>query len=115
MVTTGLLLALSFVVSLLALGFLIWAIRNQQIAPDQHDARVIFEAGEEGYVDSNETTTSGQHHFDAVRSGVDAISRRPVTVLLLAATFWLIVGSAFGMIASLKLHWPDWLSDHAPL
>lgn len=115
MVTMGLLLALSFVVSLLALAFLIWAISNHQVAPDQHDARVIFEPGDEGHVDSGETATSRPYHFDTVRSGIDAISTRPVTVLLIAATFWLVLGSVFGLVTSLKLHWPDWLSDHAPL
>lgn len=115
MVTMGLLLALSFVVSLLALAFLIWAISNKQVAPDQHDARVIFEPGDEGHVDSGETATSRSYHFDTVRSGIDAISTRPVAVLLIAATVWLVIGSVFGLVASLKLHWPDWLSDHASL
>ena len=115
MATTGLLLALSFVVSLVGLGFLIWAIRNQQIAPSQEDARVIFEAGEEGYVDSGETEHAKPHHFDPASAGIDAISTRPVTLLLIAATFWLIVGSVFGVMASLKLHWPDWLTAYAPL
>ncbi|SDH03061.1 cbb3-type cytochrome c oxidase subunit I [Pelagibacterium luteolum] len=115
MVTMGLLLALSFVVSLLALAFLIWAISNKQVAPDQHDARVIFEPGDEGHVDSGETATSRPYHFDTVRSGIDAVSTRPVAVLLIAATVWLVIGSVFGLVASLKLHWPDWLSDHAAL
>ncbi len=115
MVTMGLLLALSFVVSLLALGFLIWAISNKQVAPDQHDARVIFDPGDEGHVESGETATSRPYNFDTVRSGIDAISARPVAVLLIAATVWLVVGSGFGLVSSLKLHLPDWLSDHAPL
>ncbi|MBO0096231.1 cbb3-type cytochrome c oxidase subunit I, partial [Listeria monocytogenes] len=37
--------------------------------------------------------------------------------LLMAAVaaFWLVLGSVFGVIASLKLHLPDWLVGHAPL
>lgn len=117
MVTMGLLLALSFVVSLLALAFLIWAISNRQIALDQHDAEVIFESGEDGRLDSpeNEQSASKRHYFDTVTSGIDRVSIRPVTVLLVAATVWLLIGSTFGLIASLKLHWPDWLSAYPPL
>ena len=46
MVTMGLLLALSFAVSLLALAFLIWAISNRQLKLDQDDAKVIFADGD---------------------------------------------------------------------
>ncbi|MFG1396444.1 cbb3-type cytochrome c oxidase subunit I [Roseixanthobacter pseudopolyaromaticivorans] len=117
MVTMGLLLALSFAVSLLALAFLIWAISNQQLKLDQEDAKVIFAAGDEGHLDSPdaEHSPARRHYFDAATAGIDRISTKPVTVLLVAATFWLIVGSTFGLIASLKLHWPDWLSAYAPL
>ncbi len=112
MVTMGLLLALSFAVSLLALAFLIWAISNRQLKLDQEDAKVIFAEGDEGHLDSPdaEHSTAKRHYFDTATSGIDRISTKPVTVLLVAATVWLIVGSTFGLIASLKLHWPDWLS-----
>lgn len=117
MVTMGLLLALSFAVSLLALAFLIWAISNRQLKLDQDDAKVIFAAGDEGHLDSPdaEHSPARRHYFDAATSGIDRISKKPVTVLLVAATVWLIVGSTFGLIASLKLHWHDWLSTYAPL
>lgn len=117
-ITLGLLLALSFVVSLLALAFLIWAIANRQITVDQSDAETIFTPGEQGRVD-NEGTETGDalklHHFDPVRAGIDAVSTRPVLWLISAATVWLVLGSIFGVIASLKLHWPDWLNFAAPL
>jgi len=117
MMVMGLLLALSFVVSLLALAFLIWAISNRQIALDEQAAKVIFSAGEEGKLDSpdKEFADDRRHYFDIAASGIDRISGRPVAVLLIAATFWLVLGSVFGVIASLKLHWPDWLSAYAPL
>ncbi|WP_181904097.1 hypothetical protein [Ciceribacter selenitireducens] len=41
--TLGLLLALSFVVSLLALAFLIWALVNRQVTVDQEDAATIVD------------------------------------------------------------------------
>lgn len=109
MVTMGLLLALSFAVSLLALAFLIWAISNKQIKLDQQDAKVIFAAGDENHLDSPdaEQSPARRHYFDTVTTGIDHISMRPAAVLLVAATLWLLVGSAFGLIASLKLHWPD--------
>jgi cytochrome c oxidase cbb3-type subunit 1 len=47
--TLGLLLALSFVVSLLALAFLIWALVNRQVTVDQEDAATIFAPGEVGH------------------------------------------------------------------
>jgi len=117
MMAMGLLLALSFVVSLLALAFLIWAISNRQIALDEQAAKVIFPAGEEGRLDSPDTEPArdGRHYFDVAASGIDRISASPVAVLVVAATFWLVLGSIFGVIASLKLHWPDWLSAYAPL
>ncbi|MCQ0971943.1 cbb3-type cytochrome c oxidase subunit I [Paracoccus sp. TK19116] len=111
-ITLGLLLALSFVVSLLALAFLIWAISNRQITIDQHDAETVFEPGEERGDAGEETQL---HKFDPVQAGIDQISSRPVLVLITAATLWLVAGSFFGLIASLKLHWPDWLDFAAPL
>ncbi|WP_144428334.1 cbb3-type cytochrome c oxidase subunit I [Azospirillum thiophilum] len=106
--TIGLLLALSFVVSLLALAFLIWAIATRQITLDGGAAATMFQPGEEGHPDLD-----GTHLYDT--TGIDRISARPVAVLLGGAIVWLIVGSLFGLGASLKLHWPDWLTHYAPL
>lgn len=116
--TLGLLLSLSFVISLAALAFLIWAISNRQITVDQGDADTIFRDGEKGHID-NQGTEHGDaampYHFDPVRAGIDPVSARPVIVLLGTATLWLVLGSVFGLMASLKLHWPDWLNQSAPL
>lgn len=49
--TIGLLLTLSFVVSLIALAFLIWAVATRQMAFDQRSASTIFVEGEEGHPD----------------------------------------------------------------
>ena len=115
--TIGLLLALSFVVSLLALAFLIWAVSSRQLAFDQSQARAIFVAGEEGHADdpgvAPEPDEQVPHHYDPQRAGIDSVSARPVTVLLAGAVFWLVIGSLFGLTASLKLHWPDWLDGAA--
>lgn len=106
--TMGLLLGLSFVVSLLALSFLIWAIATRQFALDRaHAATVFGKGGADG------PDTDGTHLFDT--TGIDRVSARPVRLLILGAIFWLVLGSTFGVIASLKLHWPDWLNQAAPL
>lgn len=119
-VTIGLLLSLSFVVSVAALAFLIWAIANHQLSATQDSAYTIFTPGEAGAPDDaafegEPDTAHGEHHFDVERAGIDKISRLPVLVLLTGAVFWLILGSVFGLTASLKLHWPDWLNGEAAL
>ncbi len=117
--TIGLLLALSFVVSLFALAFLIWAVSSRQMSFDQAQARTIFVAGEEGRPDdpgtAPETDEKVPHHYDPARAGIDSVSARPVTALLASAVSWLVLGSLFGLTASLKLHWPDWLDSAARL
>ncbi|HEX9171159.1 MAG TPA: cbb3-type cytochrome c oxidase subunit I [Telluria sp.] len=118
--TTGLLLALSFLASLCALGFLIWAIARRQFTLSRRDASTIFEPGETGTPD--DTTAFGRaaagseaHRFDVIRERIDQAGRSTVLLMAAAATFWLVLGSLFGVIASLKLHLPDWLSAYAPL
>lgn len=116
--TLGLLLTLSFIVSLCALALLIWALVNRQMTIDQSDAATIFTPGELGHADnegSGKAAGPGVHHFDPVRLGIDQSSATPVIFLFVAATVWLMVGSSFGLIASLKMHWPDWLDQAAAL
>ena len=48
-----------------------------------------------------------------IRLRADASSRLPVLVCYASAVVWLIIGSLFGEIASLKLHWPDLLTRDA--
>ena len=44
---------------------------------------------------------------------IDASCRLPLVVLFLSAAVWLVLGSAFGLIASLKFHAPGFLADCA--
>ncbi len=44
-----------------------------------------------------------------LRLRADQSSRQPVLFCFTVALFWLLLGSIFGQIASLKLHLPDWL------
>lgn len=115
MITTGFLLALSFFASLVALAGFIWATVNRQISVDQGHAYTVFAEGEPGHIDDPTVDTSDDSVEQPDMASIDNASRRPVMVLLASATAWLVLGSIFGLVASLKLHWPDWLVDHAPL
>ena len=44
---------------------------------------------------------------------IDASCRLPLVVLFLCAAVWLVIGSAFTLIASLKFHAPGFLADSA--
>lgn len=44
---------------------------------------------------------------------IDASCRAPLLLLFVSAAVWLLVGSAFAMIATLKFHAPNILADHA--
>ncbi len=48
-----------------------------------------------------------------IRLRADASSRTVVLVLYSVAVLWLLIGSLFGDIASMKLHWPDLLVQQA--
>ena len=48
-----------------------------------------------------------------VRLRADASSRNAVLALFAVAIGWLLVGSIFGDIASIKLHSPEFLTDYA--
>lgn len=119
MITIGLLLALSFIGSLVALGVLIWAIANRQFSVNQEDAESIFEKGEVGQPDDSTAFHGGknkdQQGFYAVRSRIDDPGRKVVILMTVVAAGMLLLGSVFGLIASLKLHLPDLLSESAAL
>jgi cytochrome c oxidase cbb3-type subunit 1 len=51
---------------------------------------------------------------DAEETGrLDASSRAPVMLAIHLALAWLVLGTAFGDIASVKMHLPDWLAERA--
>lgn len=107
----GILLATSFVASLVALGILVWAVANKLIFVGKNEAETIFMKGELGQPDDsasfggeNEAQT---HRFDVLRAGIDRSGRGPVLLLVTVGITWLLIGSVFGVMASLKLHWPD--------
>ena len=117
--TIGSLVLVSFLVSIVALGVLIWAISHSQVSFDQADARTIFDADgarETGPDDpsvtperASETLTPSGH------PSVPPGTRRLLLTIFAIATLFMVVGSGFGLIASHKLHMPDWLTGSAPL
>jgi cytochrome c oxidase cbb3-type subunit I len=44
------------------------------------------------------------------RARIDASCRQPVMTFAVSAVVWLLVGSTFALIASFKMHRPDWLT-----
>lgn len=116
--TIGTLVLVSFAVSLVALVVLIWAISRSQMRFTQADARTIFEAEERGEVLDDPSTRAEQTDSPQGRDGdslIPANCRRLILFIFATATLWLVVGSTYGLIASLKLHLPDWLNGSAPL
>ncbi|MDP2313598.1 MAG: cbb3-type cytochrome c oxidase subunit I [Pseudomonadota bacterium] len=51
----------------------------------------------------------------AERSALDFAGREPALLCFVTAVFWLLVGSIFGDLASLKFQFPDWLADSGAL
>ncbi len=126
----------TFVGGLAGLAVLIVAIMRGRLDWSADGARVIFDAGEEGQVEepaaesANEASAlatavarapvldrSEQRSLDDIeaRRIADTSSRAPVLAFLRGAIVWLIVGSILGLITSLKMTFPDWLSTWAPV
>lgn len=120
--TIAFLLALTFFISVAALLALVWSIATDQFNQGSRAARTIFDEGEEGHPEDPE---AGQHGLasaaqseaneDAVaaRRTADLSSRVPVLALLGSAVFWLVIGSLYGLLSSLKMHMPELMADSA--
>jgi cytochrome c oxidase cbb3-type subunit 1 len=126
----------TFVGGLVGLAILIVSILRGRLDFGRDGARVIFDTGEEGRVedpaaDGGAQTAAlaravarkevrrrpGPRSPDDIeaRRIADTSSRAPVVAFLRGAIVWLIAGSILGVITSLKLTFPDWLSSWAPL
>jgi cytochrome c oxidase cbb3-type subunit 1 len=118
--TIGWLFAITFVIAALGLVALVVAIAKRQFGAG--GAHIPFADGEQGWVEDPVATPRLQtvmgatpHRPDpaqlAAREIADRSTRGPVLAFLWSAVFWLVVGSVFGLIVSLKFHYPDWLTD----
>ncbi len=50
-----------------------------------------------------------------LRIKIDESVTSQTAIFFATSLFWLFVGSVFGLIASYKMHWPDWLGEYAVL
>src|SRR5690625_4177853 len=121
--TIAFLLMLSFVISVVGLLALVWSIAANQFGDSHRAARTIFASGEEGRPDeptappdlAQEASAGADAAELRARQAADVSARLPVLAFLGSAIVWLVVGSLFGLLSSLKMHWPELLADSAAL
>ncbi|WP_144821169.1 cbb3-type cytochrome c oxidase subunit I [Marinobacter piscensis] len=115
--TIAILLIITFVLSTVGLLLLIWSIANNQFSHGQAAARTIFTPGEEGHSEDparpDDQTFTGDNHEQAAaikaRWTADQSSRAAVLTWISSSVFWLLLGSLFGLMSSLKMHLPEFL------
>lgn len=130
MSTVAILLS-AFVLSMVALLAFIWSQGSGLFQRSSRAAEVIFAPGEVGTVEEPAATgrdrqslrdqledlgTERSLKADAElleRAKSDASSSHVVLLFLCCSMAWLLVASAAGLTASLKLHEPDWLTEVA--
>jgi cytochrome c oxidase cbb3-type subunit I len=121
----------AFLLSIIGLFAFIWSLRQGLLVENPRGAAVIFERGEIGQIDdpalAPQVRSSMQQAVvprgDPVvpadltevsdRVAADRSSAFPVFMFLAFACFWLLIGSVAGLVASIKLHEPDWLVNDA--
>uniref|UniRef100_UPI00333FF8B1 cbb3-type cytochrome c oxidase subunit I n=1 Tax=Castellaniella defragrans TaxID=75697 RepID=UPI00333FF8B1 len=129
-------LLLTFILSVTGLGIFIWSLRRNMFDENPEAASVIFSTGEIGYVEDPSATAeqkaglqktvadSGRAVVDpslagrletelAERLEADRSTAFVVFTFLCCAIVWLVLASIFGLISSLKLHDPEFLTQYA--
>lgn len=138
-VAIAFLLSMTFLISIGGLALLVWAVANDQFGMGQQAAKTIFADGEVGHVEDPATPQGDRDAMQSKRSAIldgdeagtdsdfedggevaerlrlDQSSRIPVLVWLSSSMIWLLFASLLGVIASVKLHAPDWLVSEAIL
>ncbi len=127
---TGLLLA-TFILSIAGLFAFIWSLRKGLFDAESSGARTIFSPGEIGQPEEPAASAAQAHELQQMaaphtepgqavapadldeREAADRSSAFPAFVLIACSVVWLLAGSAAGLLSSLKLHWPDLLTDQA--
>lgn len=121
--TITFLLALCFAISVIGLLALVWSIATNQFGHGPTAARTIFAEGEVGLPDepaappdiAREKAAGADAEELSARRLADESTRVPVLTFLGSAVVWLVVGSFYGLLSSLKMHWPELLTDSAVL
>ncbi len=128
--STVALLMSAFVLSMTGLGFFIWSQRAGLLSRDPAGAEVIFAAGEIGSIEdpasfapadarrrAAESPAESAWNPDVAanaellqRARADATVAPVVLFFFCSAITWLLVASAAGLVSSIKLHEPDWLT-----
>ena len=122
----------AFVLSFVALLVFIWSQRHGLFDRSSRGAEVIFAAQEIGRIEDPAATRAAQGslqgaadaaqggqrgHADAdelvERARADASTGPLVFFFFCCAIVWLLVASAAGLTASIKLHEPDWMVQQA--
>ena len=128
--SVGVLLS-SFILSVLALFFFIWSMAKGLFGSGAAASVEIFASHELGTVEDPAATAQqkgdlqramdpqaaarqamGAVDLDA-RSRADQSSSLVVGVCLTLAVIWLVLASLAGLVSSIKLHQPDWLTEQA--
>lgn len=129
-VNIAFLLAMTLLISIGGLFVLVWALANDQFSVGKQAARTIFAKGEMGRVEDPATPEAGRQAMQATsswdhsevdadelyeREFLDRSSRAPTLLWISSSVVWLVLGSVFGVLASLKLHMPELMVDHAAM
>jgi len=117
--TIALLLIITFLLSTVGLLVLIWSISTNQFSNSQNAARTIFTPGEEGHSEdpAREDTSAYEGDSEAAKEAFtarwvqDQSSKPAVLIWLSSAVFWLLIGSFYGLLASIKMHYPEFMAD----
>jgi cytochrome c oxidase cbb3-type subunit 1 len=135
-VDTVTVLLLTFILSVTGLGVFIWSLRRNMFDENPEAAGVIFSTGEIGHIEDPSATPEQRAGLQKVvtdggKAVVDASladtlkneladrleadqSTAYVTfTFLCCAIVWLVFASAFGLISSIKLHNPEFLTEYA--
>lgn len=110
----------AFVLSIVGLGFFIWSQRARLTDSGPEASEIIFAKGEIGHPEKAIDRTTPQAVSPRpdeaellARVRADASSAQVVFFFYCCAFVWLLVASAAGLTASIKLHSPDWLTSEA--
>ena len=111
MSTVSILLS-AFVLSVVALVAFVWTQRRGLFERSTSGGEVIFSAGEIGSVEDPAAGVLPRLRTEDMlqRARADASTAPLVFFFLCCAFVWLLVASAAGLTASIKLHAPDWLT-----
>jgi len=124
MSTVAILLS-AFVLSVVALLVFIWSQRSGLLDQNARGAEVIFAPGEIGKPEDPSLSAAQRARIDAAPTAEAALpeladrlradaSTAPLVFFFFCCAFaWLLVASAAGLTASIKLHEPDWLVSQA--